>query len=200
MFILAGLTLLCGVQLFVGSQQMDWDTQMKLMEQVYGPEFMAQMKTQGLSPEMMKMGMGVTTGIIVAIGILFILLGLFVRRGSFGAIITSAIFTVPIILMSLCSTGIAGLMLLKVGPLAILQAIWALLPLVTSVTLMVYLVKAGKISRHMKRVQDQMRMQMWQAQQQQAGNAPAGYGYGTPGTVAPQHAPQHPFGPLPPPP
>jgi hypothetical protein len=208
MFIMAGLILFCGIGTFLNSQRADWNQVLDQVSEIYGPDFTARMKEQGQfpTPQIMQTAVQVTSILIVLLGILFIVLGVFVKRGSMMAIGTSIALASLLSLANLCPLGMAAFLTISAGPKALVGVIQMLLPFATGVALLVYLIKAANEGISLKRLQRQMQIQMWQSQQQQARqtNTGLGYGYGaTGGNVPPQQAPpqpQHPFGPLPPPP
>lgn len=205
MFVLAGLLMLCGIGIFAVCQKIDWNTAMDQSEAVYGPEFAAQLKAQGQSPQMMERGVEFWGVVGLVLGIAFVILGTFVMRASVGAIVCSIIVTSLIALVSLCPAGVAAFMVIRAGPPALVAVVITLLPLVLCLVLLFLLAKAAKGAIQWNRMQEQMRLETWQSQQQQARQANTGLGYGsgaTGGPVPPQQAPrpQHPLGPLPPPP
>jgi hypothetical protein len=157
---------------------------------------------------MMERGLEFWGVVGLVLGITFVILGTFVMRASVGGIVFSIILTSLIALVSLCPAGVAALMVIRAGPPALLAVVITLLPLVLCLVLLFLLAKAVKGAIQWNRMREQMRVESWQSQQQQArqANTGLGYGYGaTGGPVPPQQPqqpprPQHPLGPLPPPP
>ena len=199
MFVIGGLLLLCGFGILGAAQKVDWNEMMQRSEQVYGPEFTKQMQTQGVTPGQMRAGVlfwGVV-GIVVAF--VFIVLGAFVVRGSMGAIVTSIILTSLLMLLNLCPAAIMLMMVPQVGASGVFAAGMLLLPLVVSAAVLFFLVKAARAASPARRMREQLRRQYLETQQQ-AVQAPVGYGYAPPPGWQQQLPPHQAIGPLPPPP
>ena len=198
MYVLGALLLLCGGGIVAGSAIANWDEMMQKVEQVNGPEFTAQMRSQGTTPAQVKAIMifcGVM-GLIVAVG--YLVLAFFVGRVNMGAIITSIVVTGLVALSSLCPGISALVMSTRTGPQGLLGGCMMLIPLLLSIVLMVLLINAARVASRWKQYQQMYAAQYWHHQQQQAAYQQAAppplgqgyaYGYGVPPAAPPQAPP-----------
>jgi len=146
-------------------------------------------------------GVLVTMGVLIALcGIIFIVLGIFVHKGSRGAAITAIIFTALALVLLSCMT-ISSVM--QSGRVqggrgeSMAGACMMLAPLAMMVWQLIWCIGAAKAAGEYRAMQQQMQMQYWQymqMQQQQymqgqgtwdkgqgaTGGGPAGEGPGNP--------------------
>ncbi len=122
-------------------------------------------------------GMGVGA---LAFGVLAIILGIFVRRGSMGASITGSILTVVMALpFGVLLAGVPGAVSSGGGAEAMMGLCMSIVPLVLLIWQLVWLIGAAKSASGLAAAQAQMQMQYWQymaAQQQYQQAYAQGYG------------------------
>ena len=172
----------------------------QLMQQ---PEFSAQMRTvPGVTQEQMQLGAMIGGGLAVVGGLVVIVLGVFVRRGSKGAAITSMVLAV-LALLYLVGTTITSMAMgrISLSGANALGVCFLVLPMALLALLIVWLIGAMRSADHVTAAR--YAQQYWQyAQQQQAyGQQQYPYPYppaqaGGPGIPPPQQQQQQP----PPPP
>jgi len=161
MFILGALSLCCG--LCLGGIAALWDT-------------MAQQNQQALQPleqelSRMHLSAAVAFGIMAAIavlpGLIYIVLGFFVRRGSMGAVIASIVLDSLIILLFLFIV-VAG----SLGGGSPAAVCFYVLPLALTIWLLVWLIQAIKGASKQAATAEHYQQQYWQYQQQQQQQQP----------------------------
>jgi hypothetical protein len=135
----------------------------------------------------------VYTGMAVAslvVGVVFLLLGIFVRRGGMGSIVTSIIFSVLAALILVVQV-LAGLVNVAraPGPTSISGLLVSLAFFGLFGLNLLFLFQAARASGSIRDARMHYQMQMWQYHQQMQMYGQAGYGY-----------PQAPMQPPPPPP
>src|SRR5262245_964260 len=128
-------------------------------------------------PQMRKQAL-VSVIVSAVSGVVLIALGLFVRRGSKGAIITGIVLTSLAVLQF--GLGTLGFLALAAGaPIMILMACFAAIPLALFILLLVWLIQSLRGSSDLQRMQAMYQQQYWQYQQQQQMYGQGGYGYQT---------------------
>jgi hypothetical protein len=141
---------------------------------------------------------------LLAMGVVLVVLGFFVRRGGLGSIITASILTGLILLWSLVST--AGALLHPANADAGVGICMGVFMIAAAGTLLVLLVNAAKASGRVAMAKHQYQAQYWQYQQNMQAYG-SGYGYGqqqqqppAPGAYPYPPPPQQQMQPPPPPP
>jgi hypothetical protein len=176
---------------------------------VMSPEMVAEqesaMKAAGLpesniSAEAFRTMTVVMGALTLLVGVTFIVVGAFVRRGSRAATVTGLIVASALALL----LGLFALLCLIAAFAAPVVAAYACLfaiPFFLLIWLIAWLAQAVRASGAVAAAHNQFNAQFYQYQQQQQAYAypvPPGYGYGY-GYPAPQTQPQQPAAPIPPP-
>jgi hypothetical protein len=123
---------------------------------------------------------------LVIVGVIYIVMGIFVRNGGLGSVITSIVFTSVTILFII--VNLLGSLLGGVNGLG--GACMCVLALAMFSLLLIFLIQAASSSGRIRMMQNQYQAQYMQYQQMMQQYGQAGYGYSYP--------PPPPPGPLPP--
>jgi len=153
----------------------------------------------GMPVERLFLAFGI---LLVVMGLVLVVLGVFVRRGGLGAIITSSILTGLILLWCLISA--AGTLMHPMNADTGMGLCMGVGMIATAATLLAMLISAAKASGRVSAAKHQYQAQYWQYQQNMQAYG-GGYGYGQqpqqqqPGAY-PYPPPQQQMQPPPPPP
>lgn len=184
MWVIAGLSLLCGLCLGGSTAVLSEKT---ISQSPNASEIQEMLDRSGLSLNTMRILLGSISAFGIVIGIVFIILAFYVRRGGVGSIITALVITaigvfasVLGIISSLLSSG-AGNPLMPACSSVILLALF--------VTLLILLIQSLR-ARGATSLEAHYQQQYWQYQQQHYAQQ---YGY-------PQQQPAPRVSPSPPPP
>ncbi len=155
------------------------------------PSLFSEVSASGMSPEGLQTTLMIAAGVTLLLGVVLIVLGRFVRRGSMGAAVTGSILAV-LVFLYLVLNGLGILVMSGKLPPAqmVLGLAMTVLGLVIFGLLIVWLIQAAMAAPRIAMMQSQYQQQYWQYQQQQQMYQP---GYVPP--PAPPVAPA----PLPPP-
>src|SRR5262249_54838695 len=115
----------------------------------------------------------------------YILIGIFVRRGGLGWVISGIVLSVLTILYLMLNVGAS----LVQGAGGIAGACFSLLPLGLFGLLLVFLIQATRSAGRMRLLQMQYQAQYMQYQQMMQQYGQTGYGYGYPPPPAPPQSP-----------
>lgn len=123
----------------------------------------------GMSAEQLLRGLYIVVAVLSVIAsLMFLVLGVFVMRGSGGAIITSLVLCILVILaLGLNLLGSGFQLMMSPGPAELLGAAFILIPMSLQVLLLVWLIQAMRAATQLKALQMQYQAQYWQYQQQQ---------------------------------
>lgn len=135
--------------------------------------------TTHVSAGMLFMGLAI---FLAVIAILYIVVGIFVRRGGLGWVITGIVLTVLTVLYLLLN-AVGSLFQ---GPAGMGGACFSLLLIGLFGWLLILLIQATRSASKMRMVQAQYQAQYMQYQQMMQQYGQAGYGYGYPAPPAPQ--------------
>lgn len=181
MFLLGGLLLLCGIG--CGTFAMTVPMERLLAE---SGVTLPQQPPPGMSiEELMRIGyMVLGVGSFLA-GVVLVVLGLFVRKGGKGAVVTSIV----IVSLMLLGTGLLTLVSLPQmfqQPGAAIGLCIVIVPIALMIGALIALVGAAKSASQVTAMNQQYQFQMWQYQQQQQAYNQGGY------AMPPQSPPQTP--------
>ncbi len=183
MFVLSGLLLLCGACLGVFAAMGPMD---KVLEQ---SGMRISDTGTGLTPEQfMRTVYTVMAVVEVLLGIVFVVLGVFVRRGGKIAAIFSLVFCVLLAIFMLMQIVGAVIMGMK-NPSAFVGIIIGLIPLVLLGLVITWLTQAMRAAPQIDAQQRQVAAQIWQYQQQQQMMQVGGYGQPQVGQLQPDMPP-----------
>lgn len=123
-----------------------------------------------LTPELFRGVLGTMGGMISLAGIIFIVLGIFIQKGSRGAAIGAIVFTVIVLLLLSCLTISS---LVNVGRLqgsggqSMLGICMMIAPVLLMVWQLIWCIGAASAAGSYRAMQTQMQMQYWQYMQMQ---------------------------------
>jgi hypothetical protein len=169
MFVIGGLSSLCGVcVLGLGA--------LVPMDQLNSPE-MAEMQRKMAEVGISMRALFIVAGIVMLLpGLLFTVLGFFVRRGGRGAIITSIVFTSLAILWFALNAIVTAVSSRNEPPSQVVGGVCVSgIALALTILLLAWLVQAIRNSSQIGMMAAQQQAQYWQYQQQQY-YAQGGYG------------------------
>lgn len=195
LFVLAGLGLACGILVGISA----WVSPEQLLRQpgMETPEIPG----SNLTPEqILRITFTIAAVIMVLGGIVFGILGLFVRRGGKGSAITGVVLGI-LLLLWLAVNGVSAFFITAnlLAGIFTICIVGVLGPLI--VMMLMWLFQAIKAAPMIRYQRQQFEAQRWQYQQQQMAYLqsapPGGYGYGTPPPQqppTPQASPPPPVG------
>lgn len=182
MFVLAAFGLLCGVCAGAVVWFVPIDQMLQQLQQAGYP--LPEPQGQFSPEQLIRFRLVVMSGLVVALGIAFIVLGIFVRRGRKWAAIVSLVICLPLLLYTLLSMLLAVPIALK-SPAMLPGMLVVLIPAILLGLIVAWLFQTIRVAPQLAAQQQQMLAQMWQYQQQQT--AYVGYNQ-------PQVAPAPPLG------
>jgi hypothetical protein len=121
---------------------------------------------------------------MLVVGLLYIILGLLVRRGGLGMVITSIVLT-SLVSLFLLATSAQSLF----HPNGAMGGCMTIVALGLFILLLVWLIQAARTSSRIPQMQSNYQAQYQQYLQTQQMYGQAGYGYGTPQPTAPPQPP-----------
>ncbi len=161
------------------------------------PALFSEVSASGMSPEGLQTTLMIGGGVMLLLGVVMIILGRFVRRGSMGAAVTGSVLAV-LVFLYLVLNGLGILVMSGKLPPAqmVLGLAMTVLGLVIFGMLFVWLIQAAMAAPRIAMMQSQYQQQYWQYQQQQQMYQP---GYAAPPAAGETTNPSIPPPPTPPP-
>jgi hypothetical protein len=137
--------------------------------------------------------------VMLAPGLLYVILGFFVRRGGLPSVVVALVLTSILLLLDLLGI-VSAVVQIGRDPSRAGGVCFYLVPAALLGTLMYFLIGAARASGHVRAMRDQHASTYWQYQQNQQAYGQAGYGYAPQSPPPPPPPPQSPQSPQSPPP